>query len=134
MHEHAQIHTSHHLVCYSNHFFCLPPGQGFDCHLYALQCLANSQGQALHSIFRDPAYTAMNHNILSTSTLRSPALGIAIFAPEVSDGFGVAYHVHDNRILFSVTSYATRNGQAFAQCVHKSLEDIFTVVKGKPLS
>uniref|UniRef100_A0A3Q4AUU3 Choline/carnitine acyltransferase domain-containing protein n=2 Tax=Mola mola TaxID=94237 RepID=A0A3Q4AUU3_MOLML len=109
-------------------------GQGFDCHLYALECLASSKGQALHSMFRDPAYAAMNHNVLSTSTLTSPALGITLFAPEVSDGFGVAYNVHDNRIVCSVTSYATRSGQEFAQCVHKSLEDIFTVLEGKSLS
>uniref|UniRef100_A0A3Q3W9A7 Choline/carnitine acyltransferase domain-containing protein n=1 Tax=Mola mola TaxID=94237 RepID=A0A3Q3W9A7_MOLML len=109
-------------------------GQGFDCHLYALQCLARSKGQALHSLFRDPAYAAMNHNIISTSTLKNSVLQIPLFAPEVSDGFGVAYNVHDNWIQFCVTSYPTRNSHEFVQCVVKSLEDIFTVLEGKPLN
>ncbi|KAK6308785.1 hypothetical protein J4Q44_G00202480 [Coregonus suidteri] len=48
--------------------------QGFDRHLFAMKYLANSQGQALHSLYQDPAYAAINHNILSTSTLTSPAV------------------------------------------------------------
>ncbi|KAG7228945.1 hypothetical protein INR49_008723 [Caranx melampygus] len=48
-------------------------GQGFDRHLFAMRYLAKSNGQDLHSLYTDPAYTAINHNILSTSTLTSPA-------------------------------------------------------------
>ncbi|KAG7513494.1 carnitine O-palmitoyltransferase 2, mitochondrial [Solea senegalensis] len=109
-------------------------GQGFDRHLFALRYLANSQGRTLHSLYSDPAYAAINHNILSTSTLTSPAVSLGGFAPVVPDGFGVGYGVHDDWIGCNVSSYPSRNVHEFLQCVHKSLEDIFTVLEGKPLS
>ncbi|XP_036971126.1 carnitine O-palmitoyltransferase 2, mitochondrial [Acanthopagrus latus] len=109
-------------------------GQGFDRHLFAMRYLANSKGQALHSLYTDPAYAAINHNILSTSTLTSPAVSLGGFAPVVPDGFGVGYGVHDDWIGCNVSSYPARNVHEFLQCVHKSLEDIFTVLEGKPVS
>lgn len=109
-------------------------GQGFDRHLFAMRYLASSQGQPLHSLYTDPAYAAINHNILSTSTLTSPAVSLGGFAPVVADGFGVGYGVHDNWIGCNVSSYPARNVHEFLQCVHKSLEDIFSVLEGKALS
>ncbi|XP_043986286.1 carnitine O-palmitoyltransferase 2, mitochondrial isoform X1 [Gambusia affinis] len=109
-------------------------GQGFDRHLFALRYLANSKGQSLPSLYTDPAYSALNHNILSTSTLTSPAVSLGGFAPVVPDGFGVGYGVHDDWIGCNVSAYPARNVHEFLQCVHKSLEDIFSVVEGKPLS
>ncbi|XP_046905849.1 carnitine O-palmitoyltransferase 2, mitochondrial [Hypomesus transpacificus] len=108
--------------------------QGFDRHLFAMKYLANSKGQPLHALYQDPAYAAINHNILSTSTLTSPAVSLGGFAPVVPDGFGVGYGVHDDWIGCNVSSYPERNVHEFLQCVHKSLEDIFTVLEGKPLS
>ncbi|KAF6722019.1 Carnitine O-palmitoyltransferase 2, mitochondrial [Oryzias melastigma] len=109
-------------------------GQGFDRHLFALRYLATSQGRPLHSLYTDPAYAAINHNILSTSTLTSPAVSLGGFAPVVPDGFGVGYGVHDDWVGCNVSSYPARNVHEFLQCVHKSLEDIFSVLEGKPLS
>lgn len=118
------------LICVGH----LPPGQGFDRHLFAMRYLANSKGMALPDIYQDPAYAAINHNILSTSTLTSPAVNLGGFAPVVPDGFGVGYGVHDDWIGCNVSSYPARNVKEFLQCVHKSLEDIFTVIDGKPIS
>ncbi|XP_053718488.1 carnitine O-palmitoyltransferase 2, mitochondrial [Synchiropus splendidus] len=109
-------------------------GQGFDRHLFALKYLANSKPQPLHGLYADPAYAAINHNILSTSTLTSAAVSLGGFAPVVPDGFGVGYGVHDDWIGCNVSSYPDRNVHEFLQCVHKSLEDIFKVLEGKPLS
>nr|XP_057929190.1 carnitine O-palmitoyltransferase 2, mitochondrial [Doryrhamphus excisus] len=109
-------------------------GQGFDRHLFALRYLAMSKGQPLHSLYTDPAYAAINHNILSTSTLTSPAVSIGGFAPVVPDGFGVGYGVHDDWIGCNVSSYPARDVHHFLECVLKSLEDIFSVVEGKSLS
>ncbi|XP_035272282.1 carnitine O-palmitoyltransferase 2, mitochondrial [Anguilla anguilla] len=109
-------------------------GQGFDRHLFAMRYLANSKGMPLPSLYQDPAYAAINHNILSTSTLTSPAVSLGGFAPVVPDGFGVGYGVHDDWIGCNVSSYPARNVHEFLQCVHKSLEDIFTVCEGKSLS
>ncbi|CAN9500777.1 unnamed protein product [Ophioblennius macclurei] len=109
-------------------------GQGFDRHLFAMRYLSASKGQALHSLFTDPAYAAINHNILSTSTLTSPAVSLGGFAPVVPDGFGVGYGLHDDWIGCNVSSYPARNVREFLQCVDKSLQDIFQVLEGKPLS
>lgn len=51
----------------------------------------------------------------------------------VSDGFGLGYQVHDDWIGCNVSSYPTRNGKEFLQCIYKSLEDIFNVLKGKKI-
>lgn len=108
-------------------------GQGFDRHLFAMRYLANSKGMALPELYKDPAYATINHNILSTSTLTSPAVSLGGFAPVVPDGFGVGYGVHDDWIGCNVSSYPERNVDEFLQCVNKSLEDIFTVLEGKPI-
>ncbi|XP_061093885.1 carnitine O-palmitoyltransferase 2, mitochondrial-like [Conger conger] len=92
------------------------------------------KGMPLPSFYQDPAYAAINHNILSTSTLTSPAVSVGGFAPVVPDGFGVGYGVHDEWIGCNVSSYPARNVHEFLQCVHKSLEDIFHVCEGKPIS
>lgn len=112
-------------------FLCFSPGQGFDCHLFALQHLARSNGQALHSLFTDPAYIAINHNVISTSSLTSPALTTGGFAPVVPDGFGIGYGYNDHKIRCNVSSYPTRNVHEFVQCLHKSLEDIYSVLQGQ---
>ncbi|KAK2543146.1 Cpt2 [Columba livia] len=109
-------------------------GQGFDRHLFGLRYLASSKGATLPDFYQDQAYARLNHNIISTSTLISPAVQLGGFGPVVSDGFGVGYQVHDDFVGCNVSSYPTRNGKEFLQCIHKSLEDIFNVLKGKKIS
>ncbi|KPP59902.1 carnitine O-palmitoyltransferase 2, mitochondrial-like [Scleropages formosus] len=109
-------------------------GQGFDRHLFALRYLANSKDMALPSLYQDPAYAAINHNILSTSTLTSPAVRLGGFAPVVPDGFGVGYGVHEEWIGCNVSSYPARDVEEFLRCVYKSLDDIFSVLEGKSIS
>ncbi|XP_075472465.1 carnitine O-palmitoyltransferase 2, mitochondrial [Ascaphus truei] len=108
-------------------------GQGFDRHLFALRYLAASKGLSLPEIFLDPAYAQINHNVLSTSTLTSPAVHFGGFAPVVSDGFGVGYNVHDDYIGCNVSAYPSRDVAEFVQCVHHSLEDIFKVLEENPV-
>ena len=67
----------------------ITPGQGFDRHLFGLKNLATKKGGELPEIFCDPAYALINHNILSTSTLSSPAVLLGGFAPVVQDGYGI---------------------------------------------
>nr|KAF6504491.1 carnitine palmitoyltransferase 2 [Rousettus aegyptiacus] len=108
-------------------------GQGFDRHLFALRYLAAAKGIALPELYLDPAYGQINHNILSTSTLVSPAVNIGGFAPVVPDGFGIGYAVHDNWIGCNISSYPGRNAREFLQCVEKALEDMFDAIEGKPI-
>ncbi|XP_074858992.1 carnitine O-palmitoyltransferase 2, mitochondrial isoform X2 [Carettochelys insculpta] len=109
-------------------------GQGFDRHLFSLRYLAASKGIPVPDIYKDQAYIQLNHNILSTSTLSSPAVNTGGFAPVVLDGFGVGYGVHDDWIGCITSSYTARNVHEFLRCVHKSLEDIFHVLQGKNIS
>nr|XP_061790273.1 carnitine O-palmitoyltransferase 2, mitochondrial-like [Nerophis lumbriciformis] len=105
-------------------------GQGFDRHLFALRHLSAST----HAFYADPAYAAINHNVLSTSTLSSPAVGLGGFAPVVADGLGVGYNVHDDWIGCNVSGYPARDVSEFLRCVRLSLEDIFAVLDGKDLA
>ena len=66
-------------------------GQGFDRHLFALKYLAQQHSLPIPALYQDPAYAAINHNILSTSTLGSPAVELGGFAPVVHDGYGIGY-------------------------------------------
>lgn len=122
------LHQSSDLRGGLSQYTVLPTGQGFDRHLFALRYLASREGQALPSIYTDPAYAAINHNILSTSTLTSPAVSLGGFAPVVPDGFGVGYGIHDNWIGCNVSSYPSRNADDFLECVSKSLDDIYSVL------
>ncbi|XP_061267910.1 carnitine O-palmitoyltransferase 2, mitochondrial isoform X4 [Bos javanicus] len=106
-------------------------GQGFDRHLFALRYLAAARGVSMPELFLDPAYRQINHNILSTSTLSSPAVNIGCFAPVVPDGFGIGYAVQDNWIGCNVSAYQSRNAREFLQCVEKALEDMFDALEGK---
>ncbi|KAG8544512.1 hypothetical protein GDO81_022353 [Engystomops pustulosus] len=106
-------------------------GQGFDRHLFALRYLAAGKGLTVPDVFQDPAYARINHNVLSTSTLTSPAVQLGGFAPVVPDGFGVGYGVHDDWIGCNVSAYPSRDVKQFVQCVHQSLEDIFKVLEDK---
>lgn len=64
-------------------------GQGFDRHLLALRLIAEKDKKTNINIFEDSAYKAINHNIISTSTLSSPALLAGGFGPVIKDGFGI---------------------------------------------
>lgn len=108
-------------------------GQGFDRHLFALRYLAAARGVTLPELYQDPAYQRINHNILSTSTLSSPAVSLGGFAPVVPDGFGIAYAVHDDWIGCNVSSYSGRNAREFLHCVQKCLEDMFDALEGKAI-
>jgi len=106
-------------------------GQGFDRHLFALRLMAESTGK-VPDIFQDPAYKQINHIILSTSTLSSPALMLGGFGPVVRDGFGVGYGIQDDWLGCNVASYPPDTDvRGFLECVRLSLEDIYSVLEGK---
>lgn len=106
-------------------------GQGFDRHLFALRLLAESAGK-VPDIFQDPAYKQINHIILSTSTLSSPALMLGGFGAVTRDGLGVGYGIQDDWLGCNVTSYPPDTDvRGFLECVRLSLEDIYSVLEGK---
>ncbi|XP_071449222.1 carnitine O-palmitoyltransferase 2, mitochondrial isoform X1 [Hetaerina americana] len=107
-------------------------GQGFDRHLFGLRKLAEVHpefSKELPEIYRDPAYSAINHNVLSTSTLSSPYVQAGAFGPVVKDGYGIGYLIADNMLGTIVTSYPPhRDGADFVNCLRKSFEDIYRVL------
>ncbi|XP_053693990.1 carnitine O-palmitoyltransferase 2, mitochondrial [Sabethes cyaneus] len=105
-------------------------GQGFDRHLFGLRHTAELNDIPMPCIFEDPSYAALNHNILSTSTLSSPALLAGGFGPVVKDGYGIGYNIQEKFLGSVVTSYKQhRNGNEFINCLQSAFEDIADVLK-----
>lgn len=104
-------------------------GKGFDRHLFALRILAESKNGKIPDIFQDPSYNLINHIILSTSTLTSPALRVGGFGPVSPDGFGISYQALDNELACLISSYSNhRNGADFADSIATSLRAIHDVL------
>ncbi|XP_041460705.1 carnitine O-palmitoyltransferase 2, mitochondrial-like [Lytechinus variegatus] len=103
-------------------------GQGWDRHLFALRTLAAKEGKT-PAIFADPAYSFINHIILSTSTLSAPAILIGGFAPVVPNGLGIGYTASDDSVGCHITSYPNSlNGSDFVACVADCWKDIHDVL------
>ena len=64
-------------------------GQGFDRHLFAMKYVQEKKGRELDEFYTEENYAKLNHIILSTSTLSSPAVQIGGFCPVVPDGYGI---------------------------------------------
>ncbi|CAF96632.1 unnamed protein product, partial [Tetraodon nigroviridis] len=108
-------------------------GQGFGCHLHGLQQLALARGQPLPGLYADPAYSNINHIVLSSSTLSSSVLRTGGAAPVVPDGLGLGYGFREDGTRSIVTGYPAVNVCDFQECVFKSLKDIYAVLEGKPI-
>lgn len=65
-------------------------GQGFDRHFFGLKHMAELNGIEIPDLYHDEGYRIMNYNLISTSTLGSPALMAGGFGAVVPDGLGVA--------------------------------------------
>ncbi|XP_074850301.1 carnitine O-palmitoyltransferase 2, mitochondrial-like isoform X2 [Carettochelys insculpta] len=108
-------------------------GKGFDRHLFALKHLSVSRDDPVPEFFLDAAYQKLNHIILSTSTLQSPAVHIGGFGPVEPDGFGIGYNVYDTWLGCNATGFLTRELQDFLGYLEYSLNDILDVLEGRPL-
>ncbi|GAB0093404.1 carnitine O-palmitoyltransferase 2, mitochondrial [Sergentomyia squamirostris] len=105
-------------------------GQGFDRHLFVLRYIAQKNGLDLPELYRDQAYSQINHNILSTSTLSSPAIDIGGFGPVVGDGYGIGYQIDNDRLGAIVTTYhAKRNGKEFVEALAKATGQIQRILE-----
>nr|XP_054752153.1 uncharacterized protein LOC129257779 [Lytechinus pictus] len=81
------------------------------------------------AIFADPAYSFINHIILSTSTLSEPAILIGGSAPVVPNGLGIGYTASDDSVGCHVTSYPdSLTGSNFVSCVADCWIDIHDVL------
>ncbi|XP_071561686.1 carnitine O-palmitoyltransferase 2, mitochondrial [Temnothorax nylanderi] len=104
-------------------------GQGFDRHLFVLRRISEESGSVKPAIFQDPAYNALNYNILSTSTLSSPDVMVGGFGPVVPDGYGIGYMIQDKRLGSVVTSYeGSRNASQYVQALAHAFKSIHDVL------
>jgi len=102
-------------------------GDGFDRHLFALRKICEADGGELPSLFTGKAYTSLNHNILSTSTLSSPHIAFGGFGPVVEDGFGIGYSIQADKLGLVVSSFPPhRDGAGFV----KSAEEAYEAIRG----
>lgn len=108
-------------------------GQGFDRHLFGLKHIAKLNNIENLDIFNDSSYKLMNHNIISTSTLSSPALLAGGFGPVVNDGYGVAYNINNAFAGVIVTNYKEkRDGNDFIKCIDSAFQDIKEIIVAFP--
>lgn len=108
-----------------------PVGQGWDRHLLVLRHLAEQKSSGkVSDIFTDPAYSNINHIILSTSTMSSPAVMAGGFAPVCNNGFGVGYGIMGDEHGVNITSYPDScNVDDFVECVMGSMAEMHRVLK-----
>ncbi|XP_056646339.1 carnitine O-palmitoyltransferase 2, mitochondrial [Diorhabda sublineata] len=104
-------------------------GQGFDRHLFALKKFAEKTNMACN-IFEDPAYAMLNHIILSTSTLNSPAIFAGGFGPVVKNGLGVGYIIKDDELGVLVTSYPPyHRGSDFIDSLRGTFDELVSLLQ-----
>nr|XP_034173162.1 carnitine O-palmitoyltransferase 2, mitochondrial [Osmia lignaria] len=104
-------------------------GQGFDRHLFALKKIWERSNTLKPTIFEDPAYENINHNILSTSTLSDPAICAGGFGPVVNNGYGIGYMIQDERLGAVVTSYKSNcNATEYVSCLNEAFKSIHQVI------
>lgn len=103
-------------------------GQGFDRHLFALKYFAQKTN-LLCNIFEDPDYAYLNHIILSTSTLSSPAIYAGGFGPVERDGLGVGYMIRDDELGVLVTSYPPyQKGSDFIDALRDTFAELVVIL------
>uniref|UniRef100_A0A8D2KVE1 Choline/carnitine acyltransferase domain-containing protein n=1 Tax=Varanus komodoensis TaxID=61221 RepID=A0A8D2KVE1_VARKO len=124
----------HHYILQRQHAYQAPLSQGFDRHLFALKYLVQRRGGRIPNFYNDEAYKSINHIIISTSTLSSPAIHHGGFGPVVPDGFGIGYNVFDTWIGCIITSYLEDDLDGLLKCLEYTLNDILDVLEGRRLT
>ena len=128
-------------------------GQGFDRHLFAMKYVQEKKGRELDEFYTEENYAKLNHIILSTSTLSSPAVQIGGFCPVVPDGYGigtllvpcsscktfkylqapcvcVGYAINSDNLGVVVTTYPDRNGSDFVSAFQESAIQMRNILEG----
>ncbi|KAK2873324.1 hypothetical protein FQN49_002438 [Arthroderma sp. PD_2] len=76
-------------------------GKGVDRHLFGLKKLLRD-GEAVPSLFKDPAYAYSGSWFLSTSQLSSEYFNGYGWSQVMDEGFGIAYMINENSIQFNI--------------------------------
>ncbi|XP_014256389.1 carnitine O-palmitoyltransferase 2, mitochondrial isoform X2 [Cimex lectularius] len=104
-------------------------GQGFDRHFFALHLIAQKR-KKVPDMFADPLFSALNHYVLSTSTLSSDVVMLGAFGPVVQDGYGIGYSIWNERLGCIVSNYKENtDGPGLIRCIEQSLSEIHNILK-----
>ncbi|XP_076280152.1 carnitine palmitoyltransferase 2 [Lasioglossum baleicum] len=104
-------------------------GQGFDRHLFALKKICEQSSIPMPAIFKDPAYEYINKNVLSTSTLSSPAVLAGGFGPVIDNGYGIGYMIQDRRLGAVVTCYNKYcDSNEYVNCLEQAFTNIHQIL------
>ncbi|KAM3722220.1 Carnitine O-palmitoyltransferase 2 [Dirofilaria immitis] len=104
-------------------------GQGFDRHLMGLRCTAERLDWLQPKLFTSTIYQYMNRFILSTSTLSTETIAFGGFGPVVSNGFGIAYNVLNDKMGAIISSYKDqRDVNAFVNSFLESLDILKNII------
>eukprot|EP00094_Tigriopus_californicus_P003692 TCALIF_03552-PA protein Name:"Similar to CPT2 Carnitine O-palmitoyltransferase 2, mitochondrial (Bos taurus)" AED:0.02 eAED:0.02 QI:0/1/0/1/1/1/2/0/639 len=105
-------------------------GKGWDRHLFAIKDLCHRQGHPIPELFEDPAYSRINQNVLSTSTLASINMIHGGFCPVVPDGFGLGYQIRNDFLGVGLSAFnAHSNAKDMNDALISSFEDLKKVLK-----
>nr|XP_034185279.1 choline O-acetyltransferase-like [Osmia lignaria] len=107
-------------------------GQGIDNHLMGLRYTAKEVGEPIPELFTNQAYEIINHFSLSTSQVTTKNDAIVGYGPVVPDGYGCAYNIRNNGIIFSVSAFHSdgrTNATRFARTLEQSLRDMSAMLK-----
>jgi carnitine O-palmitoyltransferase 2 len=100
-------------------------GAGIDRHLFALQKLALEGGLVRQpEVFQLPSFASLQRNVISTSTVASPAIRAGGFGPVTDDGLGIGYLFNREGLELNVSSYVPDRTAEFCARVSQSLRDI----------
>jgi len=85
-------------------------GNAVDRHLFGLHNLAKHKrqrlfGYELPKLFTDSSYFTLSSSVLSTSNVSAPFFDLFGFGPVIGNGLGLAYNIHDNELIFNITSF-----------------------------
>lgn len=98
--------------------------QGVDRHLFGLkQLVKQDQGEEVPAFYKDPIFAKSSHWDLSTSNLGSKFLDGWGYGEVVSDGYGLSYAIHDDKLCWGIT---TMNGDSkvMAEALERAATDM----------
>ena len=111
-------------------------GNGFDRHLFALQCIALENKMDIPQFYKDPLFAKSGGGgnfVLSTSTL-GYFINVGFVAPMVKDGYGAFYTMLEDRIWIIITTYRDSeitSGKKFFDEFQKSMTEIMEVLSSE---
>ncbi|KAG1681904.1 Choline O-acetyltransferase [Nymphon striatum] len=77
---------------------------GIDNHLLALSQLATLEGIPIPDLFTDSTYKTFLNFRLSTSQVTATVLPVLGYGPVVPDGYGAAYNIQPEHIIFNISA------------------------------